>query len=141
VLKEFGIHCLPDLYAKLGGLWKYITEWASLRLPDDANSARRTLHPLWAVVQAAAAALGDPAALNRQTASDATAPIAWYVAHILGCLVALAARLQLPALPDALAALRELAGDYLPPQAFAARVQAEGIRLGLGGGSPQSMDQ
>ena len=36
VLKQFGIHCLPDLYARLGGLWKYLTEWASLRLPDDA---------------------------------------------------------------------------------------------------------
>jgi hypothetical protein len=33
------------------------------------------------------------------TTSDATAPVSWYVPHILGCLVALAARLTLAELP------------------------------------------
>jgi hypothetical protein len=64
------------------------------------------------------------------TASDATAPIQWHVAHILGCLVALAARLKVSELPDALAALRQLAGEYLPEAAFAQRARAEAIRLG-----------
>ena len=72
---------------------------------------------------------GNPAALCRVNSSDATAPIQWYVAHILGCLVSLAARLKLSELPDALAALRQLAGEYLPEAAFAQR--AEAIRLGI----------
>jgi hypothetical protein len=131
VLKEFGIQSLEDLYAKLGGLWTYITDWASLRLLDDPNSARRTVHPLWACVQGAGTLLGDPTALCRVTASEATAPVSWYVPHILGCLVALAARLKLSELPEVLAALRQLAGEYLPEATFTQRVQAEAIRLGL----------
>jgi hypothetical protein len=49
------VNSLPDLYAQLGGLWTYLTEWASLRLPDNPNSARRTVYPLWATVQGVAA--------------------------------------------------------------------------------------
>jgi hypothetical protein len=74
---------------------------------------------------------GDPAALCRVTDSEATAPVSWYVPHILGCLVALAARLKLSELPDVLTALRQLAGEYLPEAAFTQRTQAEAIRLGL----------
>jgi hypothetical protein len=33
--------------------------------PDDANSARRTVHPLWSVVRSAALLLGDPALAAR----------------------------------------------------------------------------
>jgi hypothetical protein len=133
VFKEFSIEALEDLYAKLGGLWTYITDWASLRLLDDPNSARRSVHPLWACVQGAGSLLGDPAALCRVTASEATAPVSWYVPHILGCLVALAARLKLAELPEVLTALRQLAGEYLPEVTFTQRVQAEAIRLGLTG--------
>jgi hypothetical protein len=38
MLKEFGIESLEDLYAKLGGLWTDITNWASLRLLDGPSS-------------------------------------------------------------------------------------------------------
>ena len=131
VLKEFGIDSLADLFAQLPGLWNYLTQWASLRLPDDANSTRRTLHPLWAAVQSAAALLGDPALVARRFQSDATAPVDWYVAHIAGCLVAFAARLNLAALTDALRMLQVFVHAHLPPPAFAARVQAELIRLGV----------
>jgi len=51
-----------------------------------------------------------------------------------GCLVGFAARLNLPALPDALGAFQHCAGVHMPPAAFTARVQAECIRLGMGGG-------
>lgn len=53
--------------------------------------------------------------------------------HILGCLVALAARLKLSELPEVVTALRPLAGEYLPEVTFTQRVQAEAIRLGLTG--------
>jgi len=53
-----------------------------------------------------------------------------------GCLVVFAARLNLPAIADALAALHQLAAAYLPPARFATRVQAELIRLGMGGATP-----
>jgi len=53
------------------------------------------------------------------------------VPHILGCLVALAARLKLAELPEVLIALRQLAGEYLPEATFTQRVQVEAISLGL----------
>jgi hypothetical protein len=76
---------------------------------------------------------GDPAALCRCTESAAAAPIRWYVAHMLGCLVSLAARLTLSELPGAVAAFQRLAVEHLPAAAFAQRTQAEAIRLGLTG--------
>jgi hypothetical protein len=65
------------------------------------------------------------------TNSGHNAPIEWYVAHILSCLVAPARRLKVSELPDALAAMRQLAGECLPETAFAQRAQAEAIRLGI----------
>ena len=130
VLKQFAIHSLDDLYAKLGGLWAYLTSWASLRVPDDANSARRTIHPLWAMVQSAGDLLGDPADVTRHIKSDATAPVDWYVHHMAGCLVGFAARQNIKGMADALRALEGLAGTHMPPAAFAARVQSQVIRLG-----------
>ena len=53
-----------------------------------------------------------------------------------GCLVVFAARLNLPAIADALAALHQLAAAYLTPDRFTARVQAELIRLGIGTAAP-----
>jgi hypothetical protein len=50
--------------------------------------------------------------------------------------VGFAARLNLPALPDALGAFQHCAGVHMPPAAFTARVQAELIRLGMGGATP-----
>ena len=75
-------------------------------------------------------------ALLRRVQSQATAPVEWYVQHIAGCLVGFAARLNLPALPDALGAFQHCAGVHMPPAAFTARVQAELIRLGMGGATP-----
>jgi hypothetical protein len=134
ILKEFAIHSLPDLYARRADLWNYLTQWASLRLPDDANSARRSLHPLWELVCSASALLGDPAGVSRSVRSDASAPVEWYVRHIAGCLVGFASRLNLTSLAEALGRLRLCVEASMPPNAFAARVQAEGIRLGI---SPQ----
>ena len=122
---------LEVLYAQLGGLWNFITDWASLRLLDGQNTSRRSLHPLWSLVQWAAGILGDPALALQRVASDASAPVSWYVAHIAGCLVGFAARLNLTGLADALRMLQIQLYAHLPPQAFAARVQAELIRLGI----------
>jgi len=131
VLKELRIDSLEALYDNLGGLWKFITEWASLRLCDNENTTRRSLHPLWALVQSATGILGDPGLALRRIHSDASAPVAWYVAHIAGCLVGFASRLNVAGLAEALRMLQVHLYHHLTPQAFAARVQAELIRLGV----------
>ena len=131
ILKQYGIDSLDGFASCLPGLWLAITTWASLRLQDDANASRRSLHPLWALVQSASSLLGDGSLLLRRTQSESTAPVEWYVAHILGCLVGLAARVNVAQLADALVVLGNLAAEYQSPQAFAARVQVEAIRLGM----------
>jgi hypothetical protein len=131
VLKELHIDSVEALYKNLAGLWKFITEWASLRLRDNENTTRRTVHPLWALVQSAAGILGDPSLELRHIPSDATAPVSWYVAHIAGCLVGFASRLNATGLAEALRMLQVHLHRHVTPQAFAARVQAELIRLGM----------
>ena len=83
------------------------------------------------LVQSAAGILGDPALALRRIHSDASAPVSWYVAHIAGCLVGFASRLNVAGLADALRILQVHLYAHLPPNAFAARVQAELIRLGI----------
>ena len=131
VLKEFGIYSVEDFLSRLPGLWNYLPEWASLRLLDDDNTTRRTIHPLWTLVQSAAGILGDPGLALRRIASDASAPVSWYVAHIAGCLVGFASRLNAGGLAQALRLLHVHLYAHLPPRAFTARVQAELIRLGM----------
>ncbi len=57
-LREYAIHDLPDL-KKVGGIWEQLTHtWFSLRLPDNENSTRRSMHPFWEAVQAVSKNLG-----------------------------------------------------------------------------------
>ena len=85
-------------------------------------------------MQSAAGILGDPGLSHRRIHSDATAPVAWYVAHIAGCLVGFASRLNVAGLAEALRMLQVHLHRHLTPQVFAARVQAELIRLGVNAG-------
>jgi hypothetical protein len=79
---------------------------------------------------------GEIALALRRIPSDASAPVSWYVAHIAGCLVGFASRLNVGGLGDALRMLQVHLHAHLPPQDFAARVQAELIRLGIGTAAP-----
>ena len=99
---------------------------------DVDHSARRSLHPLWELVASAGKLLGDSAGVRRRVNSDSTAPVEWYVRHTTGCLVALASRLKLLSIADAIADLRQRVERYMPGNTFAARVHAELVRLGNG---------
>jgi hypothetical protein len=48
-----------------------------------------------------------------------------------GCLVAFAARLNVPAMDHALERLRQCVQRHMPHNAFAARVHAELVRMGV----------
>ena len=56
LLKSCGINTLDDLLERRCDLWTYLTgDWFSLRLSDNENTTRRTVHPLWQLVQSTAA--------------------------------------------------------------------------------------
>lgn len=65
-LRKFGIDDLEKLEGQLAGLWQYLTaDWASLRLRDDPNASRRSIHPWWHRVQQCASEFGQVDALTR----------------------------------------------------------------------------
>lgn len=95
-LKQIGINSVADMEDKAGGAWAYATEkFFSLRLPDNKNPTRRTVHPFWAAVQACAGEFGKVQDIKRDFSSSGTASVDWLVNHIAGCLSSYAAKLQI----------------------------------------------
>ncbi len=104
-LKQSGVNTVPDLMARAGGMWQYLTkDWFSLRLNDDSNTSRRTIHPGWVSVQACADKFGPELAVVRDR-SQQLASAEWYVNHCAGCLVGFGARQRLADFESAAAAL------------------------------------
>lgn len=59
-LKDVQINSLADLVTRQAAIWTYLTtEWFSLRLLDDPHPTRRTVHPLWGIIQQAASRFGE----------------------------------------------------------------------------------
>lgn len=130
ILKQSGVNTMDDLQARAGGLWKYLTtEWCSFRLPDDANTSRRTVHPWWKAVQAQADRFGPAFDIQRERSSQ-LADSAWYVSHCSGCLVGFAARERLPTFSEASAALHVRMEEYFRQHDFAAQYATKSVQLG-----------
>jgi hypothetical protein len=111
-LREFGIHTIDDLKAHSGGLWSYLTnDWLSFRLADSTNTKRRTVHPWWQAVQNLADLFGPACTLTRDLSDMPKVPADWYIAHIAGCMPALAARLGIASFQEAHAMLGELLNE------------------------------
>lgn len=54
-LRQMQIDDIESLLDSRAGLWRYLTgEWFTLRLPDNPNTSRRSVHPWWLEVQACA---------------------------------------------------------------------------------------
>lgn len=94
-LKQSGVNTVPNLVARAGGMWQYLTnDWFSLRLNDDSNVTRRTIHPGWASVQRCAEKFGQQLKIVRDRSKQG-ASADWYINHIAGCLIGFGARLGL----------------------------------------------
>ncbi len=136
-LKQYGVNSLPELDAKIGGIWKDLTErWFSLRLPGEENTERRTVDPFWEKVKSCAERFGPATAVKRDlSGSDATS-IEWHLSHIDGCLASIAARRGIHNRQDA---LQELISQLSrrSESAFTKKSMKKAISLGLspnGGG-------
>lgn len=86
-LKNYGINTLGNLCDKNSAIWRYLTEeWCSLRLPDDSNSSRRTVHPFWKAVQEGFPCQGEFCPLKKRKNPLQKPHLAWLISHIAGCL-------------------------------------------------------
>lgn len=130
LLKSFSINTVPELISGLNGLWTHLThDWFSLRLLDDTNTTRRTVHPWWQDVQSCADRFGTFRPLIRNTERQ-TASVDWYVAHIAGCFVGLAARLQVNDCNTAIQALAAELRRYFAVHSFRGKYTVQSIKLG-----------
>jgi hypothetical protein len=106
VLKQYGVQTLSDLYRKIGGIWKNLTErWFSVRLLDNESTERRSIHPFWKEVQKCAERFGPALAVKRSINGANTVSVDWYIPHLDGCIAAFAGCLGIDNREDA---LREL---------------------------------
>lgn len=131
LLRQMDIHALSHLQAKSGGLWGYLTDnWLSLRLLDNPNASRRTVHPWWDAVASLARDFGPEMSLERDTSSGGKAPADWYIAHAAGCVPGYAAREGVDDFDSAFGLLMNKIRDYWTSRDFSQRYRVERIRLG-----------
>lgn len=91
-LHQFGIDSLEDLQPKLGGVWEHLThKFYSLRLLDNLNVSRRTVHPWWQAVQDCADRFGLVSQVERKLGSDDKAGSEYYISRGASALVGFAA--------------------------------------------------
>lgn len=132
-LKKFGINTTDDLCANLGGLWKILTEdWFSLRLDDNGNTSRCSIHPWWQMVQACAAQFGEIKMLARSFRGE-PADSSWFVSHCGGCLASFAASEGITDYEEAETLLTARMRGYWETRDFNRAVMQRSIPLGVPG--------
>ncbi len=130
-LRQLRVDHVGHLLQKWGGMWKYLTQsWASVRLPDNENTSRRTVHPWWELVQTCGGKFADREPMKRHYAEESLGKAAWYVAHIEGYLASYAALKGVASLPEAMSLLDEDLRSRVSDGGFALKVARKAVHQG-----------
>ena len=130
VLQGLRINDLTMLDKMQASLWYMLThDWVSLRLQDNSNTSRRTVHPWWVDVQNVAAIMGEAQELTRKAKSYQPASAEWYVNHTLGCMSSYAALRGHDSLTHTLEDFRGACDRKLTQDQFAEIVYAKKLRF------------
>jgi len=134
VLKEFNIMTLDDLWQTIGSMWRYLTdEWFSLRLPDNDNVSRRTLHPWWLAVQECGPLFGENNGVARTFGGESTLHINKILPHVIGRMITIAA---LSGTKDRMESIRKLSAlleKHCDDVKYKAKYLEKRIKLGYRG--------
>ena len=131
-LKGFGINSLNELSEKQGQVWRYLTEeWFSLRQHDNENTARRTVVPLWQLIQATAERFGVCDERIRRAASVRSTDTSFLVKRVAGSVIGLAARKGINDLTEAWRQLEIEIAEEMKVRDFKQEVQRKQIELGI----------
>jgi hypothetical protein len=132
-LRNVGINTLEELQARQGDLWRYLTEeWFSLRLQDNEHTSRRTVLPLWQVVQSCADRFGPAAEGVQRRRVPPSSHVGPTINHLFAALVGLGARTGNDSLDAALMAAKPYLQELCANRDFAVECQRKRLQLGLG---------
>ena len=132
VLKACGINSLGDLRTRSADLWRYLTDnWFSLRLRDDENATRRTVHPLWQTLQECANRFGPLTEPLKRLRPQPSLDASRSVHQAASSLVGFAARKGLTTLEAALPEFVEELRREFQSRNFEDDRQRKAIQLGL----------
>lgn len=131
VLRRFKIDSVEDLKKNLFALWLDLTSsFFSLRLSDNSNTTRRTLHPLWEEVQAVSANLGMET--ERQIDTDRPKMDAsWFESRIIGWILGAAIRLRIDKPHELIGYTIDLLEKHWDENDYEAEYRKRSIKLGF----------
>lgn len=130
LLRETKIASTEDLVEKTAGLWEYLTgKWFSLRLQDNPNSTRRTVHPFWRDVQNVAPHFGTMCAVTRERPTRLP-DVSRSMAQIYGNFISMSAMENRETQDEAIAHLLEKLLLYCRSRNFEQQLQCRRIKFG-----------
>ncbi len=111
-LREWGVNTLAELKNVAGAGWGYLTQqWFSLRLHDNANTTRRTVHPWWDAVNRCSARFGSSGSLPK-IAKRRSVDTSNLVSRCASALASFAVRERIPSIDDAIEELNARMREY-----------------------------
>lgn len=113
VLKQFGADTPSKALARVGSIWRYMTEeWLSLRVPTaDATRSRWPVDPRWQVIQQASMANGA-VPIERVSEANRRAELSWWLPRLLGSIASCGALIGANSAAEALDAVPGLVELY-----------------------------
>ena len=131
-LKGMGINSLNDLNEKQGRVWRYLTqEWFSLRQHDNENASRRTVLPLWQMIQDCAERFGAAGERIKRVASVPSIDTSFLVKRVRSAIVGFAARTGIDDEGEAWRQMEIKIGEEPKEVHFKQEVQRKRIELGI----------
>jgi hypothetical protein len=134
-LKRYRVNTLDDLQQKLGSMWGYLTkESFSLRLPDNTESNRRTIHTWWlAVKEYGNKRFGEDLGERRSFQSSIVEPINKILPRVLGSLISISALSGISNREESIEHLKKLITNYCDDTTFNEKLGVKLIKQGFRG--------
>lgn len=130
-LRQYHVNSLADLEQKLGGIWENLTsKFYSLRLLDNPNVTRRTVHPWWADVQACSNRFGSVTGITRDLKAANPAALQFYITRAANLLPRFAAIIGVDTLDAAVRDLASAITSHWSERDFAAALAIKRVEEG-----------
>jgi hypothetical protein len=125
------INTFEELLEKVADIWAYVTEKTlSLRLHDDSNTTRRSIHPFWSAVQKAGCIVGEKQHIRRTLESRKALP-EWYLARLISFMQTLAVYQGMDSREKCMHLLRKCFYSRVSKESYEENYNRKTLELGL----------